>query len=72
MAEQNHLEWCKVRALDVLKSGDIPGAYASMVTDLRSDSSTENHPAIMLGMQLMMGGHLSKPEEMEKFINDFN
>jgi hypothetical protein len=72
MAEHNHLAWCKERALGILKSGDIPGAYASMVSDLRNDPSTENHPAIILGMQLMMGGHFKKPEEMEKFINDFN
>lgn len=72
MTERNHMERCKERALEILKSGDIPGAYASIVSDLRNDPSTENHPAIMLGMELMMGGHLSEPEQMEKFINDFN
>ena len=72
MAGQDHIAWCKERALDVLKSGDIAGSYASMVSDLRNDPSTENHSGIQLGMMLMIGGHLSTPTEMEKFINDFN
>jgi len=72
VAKQDHLAWCKERALDVLKSGDIPGAYTSMVSDLQSEPSTQNHPAIMLGMNLMMAGHLDTAEKMEKFINDFN
>jgi len=72
MSKPDHMAWCKSRALDILRSGDIPGAYASMVQDLRSDPSTEQHPAIMLGMQLMMGGHLDTQDKMEKFINDFN
>lgn len=72
MAGNDHLAWCKQRALEVLKSGDIPGAYTSMASDLNNDPSTRDHPGIQLGMMLMMGGHLKTAPEMEKFITDFN
>lgn len=29
-----HLAWCKERALQILESGDMPGAVASMISDL--------------------------------------
>lgn len=72
MADNDHLAWRKTRALEILRSGDIPGAHASMVTDLRSDPTTADHPAIALGLQLLMNRHLDTSEKMEKFINDFN
>lgn len=31
---EEHLNWCKARALEILDSGDVQGAFASMTSDL--------------------------------------
>jgi len=69
---QEHLEWCKKRALEYVDSGDLADAYASMASDLNKHPETENHAAIQLGMMLLMGGHLSTIDKMRKFIEGFN
>ena len=69
---EQHLNWCKERALAILNTGDIAGAYASMASDLRKHPETEDHIAIGLGMSLMFGGHLNTTNEMRKFIEGFN
>jgi len=71
-SREEHLAWCKERALDLVDQGDLTQAYASMASDLRKHDGTAGHPAIELGMMLMMGGHLSTPHEMRKFIEGFN
>lgn len=67
-----HLAWCKERAIATLDRGDVSSAYASMVSDLREHPELEKHAAIDLGMMLMMGGHLSSQHEMRRFIEGFN
>jgi hypothetical protein len=67
-----HLLWCKTRALAYLEQDDTTNAYASMTSDLRKHPETEHHPAIMLGMMLMMSGGLSTTNEMREFIEGFN
>lgn len=72
MNRSEHLEWCKKRALEYVDAGDVTNAYASMGSDLNKHPETEGHPAIQLGMMLMMAGHLSSAAEMRKFIDGFN
>ena len=72
MDRSEHLEWCKKRALEFIKAGDLQQAYASMASDMRKNSETENNPAIDMGFQMMFGGMLSTVPEMEKYINGFN
>jgi hypothetical protein len=67
-----HLAWCKRRALEYCDIGDVNQAFASMGSDLGKHPKTENHPAIQLGMMMLMSGHLSTPEKMRKFIEGFN
>lgn len=67
-----HLAWCKTRALQYVDAGDTTNAYASMTSDLMKHPETEGHAAIQLGMMLMMGGHLSTPQQMREYINGFN
>jgi len=69
---EEHLAWCKQRALEYVDRGDLKGAYTSMVSDLNKHLETEGHIAIELGIMLMLGGHLSTPSEMRKFIEGFN
>jgi hypothetical protein len=67
-----HIAYCKERALEYVDAGDLINAYSSMVSDLNNHPETEGHPAIVVGMGLMVGGHLSTPESMREFINGFN
>jgi hypothetical protein len=72
MDRAEHLQWCKDRALEYANNGDNSQAFASMASDLRKHPETANHPAIQMGMMMLMGGHLNTQEEMRKFIEGFN
>lgn len=69
---EEHLKWCKERALEYVDKGELSGAYASMVSDLNKHPETANHPALELGMMLMATGNLSTAKDMKKFIEGFN
>ena len=72
MTREDHLQWCKKRALEYVDMGDLNQAYASMLSDMRKHKETENHVALELGLMMMMGGHLSSLEKMRDFILGFN
>lgn len=79
MAEtrEEHMRWCKQRALEYLKPGpyfSIDEAMASMASDLGKHEETRRDHEMTIGlmMQLRAGGRLSTAEAMRKFINDFN
>lgn len=69
---QEHLAWCKQRALQYCDDGDTAQAFSSMTSDLGKHDGTKGHAAIELGMMLLIGGMLSAPHEMRKFIEGFN
>lgn len=71
MTRGEHLTWCKERALALVESGDLDGAYTSMMSDLTKHEETIEHPIISLSMMLKMSGHLSSKEKMREFIEDF-
>jgi hypothetical protein len=72
MTRQEHLDWCKQRALEYIAQGDVKNAWASMVSDLGKHEGTAGHKDINLGMMMVMSGCLSTPAEMKKFIEGFN
>jgi hypothetical protein len=72
MDRAEHLAWCKERALEYVKQGDLPNAYASMTSDLRKHPETKDHAAIELGMMMLVSGHLNSLHEMRRFIEGFN
>lgn len=72
MTREEHLAWCKQRALEYVDTGDTANAYASMASDLSKHPETEGHAGIKLGMLMLMGGHISTPAKMREFINGFN
>lgn len=70
MTRREHVEWCKQQALQYLP--DRPQeALGSMFSDLKKHPETANHPAIVLGMELLLSGHLSTAVECRQFITDF-
>lgn len=72
MTRQEHLDWCKQRALEYCDNGDAVNAWASMASDMSKHEETENHAALQLGMMMLMSGHLNSVPEMRKFIQGFN
>jgi hypothetical protein len=38
MTRQEHLDWCKGRALEYVKANDLRNAWASMASDLSKQS----------------------------------
>jgi hypothetical protein len=69
---REHLNWCKQRALEVCDRGNAVEAFNSMSSDLWRHDATRDHPAIILGKMMMMGGCLQAPFEMRRFIEGFN
>jgi len=74
MTRQEHLQWCKNRALDYVNAGDLSDALASMLSDLgkHPETAPSAQSCGPLGVMLMMSGKLSTQEEMKTFIEGFN
>ncbi len=72
MTRDEHLAWCKKRALEYCDQGDVTNAFASFASDMNKHPETENHPFLEIGLQLMMIGELSSTAKMREFINGFN
>ena len=71
VSRDEHLEQCKKRALEYLESGDLKNAFMSMNSDLKKHPEACCHPAIALGIILMMNHSLTTKDQMKKFIEDF-
>ena len=69
---EEHLQWCKDRALEYVNNGEFTNAVASMASDLSEHPETEGHAGIQLGLGLLMMGSLNTAEETRKFIEGFN
>jgi len=72
MTRDEHMEWCKQRALEYIDRGDVSSALGSMMSDLGKHEETKDHPAIQLGAMLLLGGHLSTAPDARRFIEGFN
>lgn len=72
MTRDEHLVWCKRRAMEYVAMGDLPQAFASMGSDLQKHPETKGHSGITIGTFLLMNGRLSTQEEMRSYINGFH
>lgn len=72
MTREEHLIWCKKRAIELAESGDLNQALISMMSDLGKHDETRNHSGCMLTAMLMMNGNLKTRDEVIKHINGFN
>lgn len=71
MNREEHLNWCKKRALEYLPQ-DPAQAITSMGSDMGKHDKTRDHVALRLMFELMFTGQLSNPAEARKFIEGFN
>jgi len=62
-----HIAWCKKRALEYVERNELTNAAASMASDLQNHPETRNHPAAML-LVLSTGSK----ESLRKCIEGFN
>lgn len=67
-----HLAWAKVRAHEYIDRNDLTQAFMSMTSDLNKHDETRGHLGVELGTALMLGGGLSTPDAMRRFIDGFN
>lgn len=44
MNRQNHLQWCKDRAIEYLDQDDLNNAATSMMSDMGKHPETANYP----------------------------
>ena len=72
LTRTEHIAWCKERALEYVNAGDNQQAFASMASDLDKHLETTGHMGIEMGTMLLIGGHLTSPDEMRNFIEGFN
>lgn len=71
MTRDEHLQWCKDRALEYVKDGDLEQAVTSMMSDLSKHSDFRGPTYSMLLMVGMMD--IPKgPEAVRRWINGFN
>ena len=72
MTREEHLQWCKDRANELIKSGDIDQGITSMMSDIRKHPETDSEACVGLCMMMLMSGQLKTEREAEDFINGFN
>ena len=63
-----HLAWCKERALAFADNGDVALTIASLASDLSKHDDTAGHNAPELMTRLAMGGHFRRPGELREFV----
>ena len=71
MTREEHMAWCKQRALAYLPD-DPMQALTSMMSDLDTHPETRSHTGHKLTIALMMLGKLRTPAEARKHIEGFN
>ncbi len=72
MTREEHLQWCKDRALEYVDQNDLNQAMASMVSDLGKHEETKGHTAKNMMVMMVASGHLSTAPKMREFIEGFN
>lgn len=72
MTRQEHLDWCKKRALEYANSGDIKNAFASMASDMSKHEETKDHLGVSLGALMLLSDNMQTAEDARKWIDGFN
>lgn len=65
-----HLQWCKERALKYVNNGNGRDAISSMLSDLSKHPDTES--LLHIGGMLMMCVNTNDMEDVRHFVDGFN
>jgi hypothetical protein len=72
ITQDEHIEWCKKRALEYLDRGEVSQAFTSMLSDVRKHPDCENHPGLLMGAGFMLlPGWIDNPVEVRRWIVGF-
>jgi len=72
MDRQEHLKWCKDRAMEYVENNANKNAFASFQSDMGKHEETAQHKALEMGTMLLLGGLLHTREQMKQWIEGFN
>lgn len=73
MTRQEHLRWCKDRAIQEMDHyGDPSKAIISMMSDLRKHPETNNEVTLSLCGMMLLGNKIRTRQDAIKFIDGFN
>jgi hypothetical protein len=66
-----HIQNCKNEAYVYLDKNDFASAWAAFYKDMKENKLTENHPALVIGMHLVLSGHITTIEQLRKHIDGY-
>ena len=69
---QELLVRCKQEAIARLDAGDLSGAIASMISDLRKSGDPLYDPTVLRELLVEALVHRTTPDEVRSWINSFN
>ena len=69
MTREEHLAWCKERALEYWKRGDLQNAVASMGSDLNKHPGTKDVSSLVMAGMLYVMEH--DREGVKRWIEGF-
>ena len=72
MTREEHMAWCKKRALEYVDAGDLDQAIVSMLSDLRKHPETQDSGGGILAALAIREAQHGTPHSVRKFINGFN
>lgn len=72
MTREEHLAWCKQRALEYIDKGQIKEGITSMMSDMSKHDETKSPALDQLALMMLVSGHLNSVYEARKFINGYN
>ena len=72
MTREQHLEWCKKRALKYLDQGDVRNAIYSMMSDMQKHEETKFDSGSVLSALGRMAVMSGDPSKARRYIVGFN
>lgn len=76
MTREEHMKWCKDRAMDYVNRGDLQNAVLSMMSDLEKHEDTSlkkrGGALAMLGLMAMQQAASNDRDGVVRYIEGFN
>ena len=75
MTRQEHLQWCKDRAMEYVNKGDLLNGATSMMSDLEKHDETRQKPGSALSMLGIMAAQQAQNGDRDgvvRYIKGFN
>lgn len=69
-SREEHLQWCKDRALEYWRAGDLQNAYVSMLSDLNKHDETKGFNQFLLALGIIYVNNYDN-EGVHRWITGF-